>query len=132
MDGKDKAKLLADLQGKLEVEVIRNAQERVTTVRVAGPNEWRVRTLLDKDALRSREECDRVVADLTDEVIDAEVERVNKLNAAQRRERCEKCQFYHSLNDLGGQCRKHPPTVTSNGKSHWPLVDTTSWCGDFA
>lgn len=52
-------------------------------------------------------------------------------------ERCEECAYFHSLaanpedHLSGGLCRIRHPTVHPDGKTRWPIVDITDWCGEF-
>ena len=62
--------------------------------------------------------------------------------------KCEDCRYFEATNPAGfndyGECRRHPPTVTSGRRieenraaaamypgAEWPTVEKTGWCGEW-
>ncbi len=45
---------------------------------------------------------------------------------------CRICRYFITETKTLGQCRAEPPNIISaSGKTDWPKVKTTDWCGCF-
>lgn len=49
---------------------------------------------------------------------------------------CCECKWYDPLNTFLGECRRYPPGgerayLNDNLAVQWPVVRTTSWCGEW-
>jgi|GEM_PF-6737969 len=44
---------------------------------------------------------------------------------------CEACKYFFYQESKFGECRRHPPTITSDGYE-FPISITKKWCGEWA
>jgi hypothetical protein len=44
---------------------------------------------------------------------------------------CEQCRYWIGR-PIGGECRRHAPSVLAHRTERWPQTRADEWCGDYS